>query len=94
MKITREKIFGPVVAKLRSADMDTAIREGNDTGYGLSAGVWMKDISNPHRVARALEAGTVWVNCFDVFDTASPFGGYKQSGYGRELGHYALDLYK
>jgi acyl-CoA reductase-like NAD-dependent aldehyde dehydrogenase len=93
MKIAREEIFGPVVATLRFADMETAIREGNDTGYGLSAGVWTKDISKAHRVAHALKAGTVWVNCFNVFDTASPFGGYKQSGYGRELGHYALELY-
>jgi acyl-CoA reductase-like NAD-dependent aldehyde dehydrogenase len=93
MKIAREEIFGPVVATLRFADMDSVIREGNDTGYGLSAGVWTRDIAKAHRVAHALKAGTVWVNCFNVFDTASPFGGYKESGYGRELGHYALELY-
>ena len=93
MKIAREEIFGPVVATLRFADMDTVIREGNDTGYGLSAGVWTRDIAKAHRVAHALKAGTVWINCFNVFDTASPFGGYKESGYGRELGHYALELY-
>jgi acyl-CoA reductase-like NAD-dependent aldehyde dehydrogenase len=93
MKIAREEIFGPVVAALRFDDMESVIREGNDTTYGLSAGVWTRDVSKAHRVAHALKAGTVWVNCFNAFDTASPFGGYKQSGYGRELGPYALELY-
>jgi len=93
MRIAREEIFGPVVATLGFADIDSVIREGNDTTYGLSAGVWTRDVSKAHRVAHALKAGTVWVNCFNAFDTASPFGGYKQSGYGRELGHYALELY-
>jgi aldehyde dehydrogenase (NAD+) len=93
MQIAREEIFGPVVATLRFDDVDSVVRLGNDTAYGLSAGVWTRDIGKAHRVAHALKAGTVWVNCFNAFDTASPFGGYKQSGYGRELGEYALDLY-
>ena len=67
--------------------------QGNDTTYGLAAGVWTRDVSKAHRVARAIRAGTVWINCYNVFDAGSAFGGYKESGYGRELGRYALDLY-
>src|SRR5579871_6288090 len=93
MRIAREEIFGPVVAVIPFKDEDDAVLQGNDTLYGLAAGVWTRDVSRAHRVARAIRAGTVWVNCYNVFDPASPFGGYKESGYGRELGRYALDLY-
>jgi len=93
MKIAREEIFGPVVSVIPFTDESDAVLQGNDTTYGLAAGVWTRDVSKAHRVARALRAGTVWVNCYNVFDAAAPFGGYKESGYGRELGRYALDLY-
>ncbi len=93
MRIAREEIFGPVVAVLPFRDEGDAVLQGNDTLYGLAAGVWTRDVSKAHRVARAIRAGTVWVNCYNVFDAAAPFGGYKESGYGRELGLYALDLY-
>jgi acyl-CoA reductase-like NAD-dependent aldehyde dehydrogenase len=93
MRIAREEIFGPVVAMIPFKDENDAVLQGNDTLYGLAAGVWTRDVSRAHRVARAIRAGTVWVNCYNVFDAASPFGGYKESGYGRELGRYALDLY-
>jgi 5-carboxymethyl-2-hydroxymuconate semialdehyde dehydrogenase len=93
MRIAREEIFGPVVAVIPFKDEDDAVLQGNDTLYGLAAGVWTRDVGRAHRVARAIRAGTVWVNCYNVFDPASPFGGYKESGYGRELGRYALDLY-
>jgi len=65
----------------------------NDTVYGLAAGIWTKDISKAHRLAAQLRAGTVWINCYNVFDAAMPFGGYKQSGWGREMGHDALEMY-
>jgi aldehyde dehydrogenase (NAD+) len=93
MRIAQEEIFGPVVSVLPFKDEHDAIFEGNNSLYGLAAGVWTKDVSKAHKVARALRAGTVWVNCYNVFDVVSPFGGYKQSGYGRELGRQALDLY-
>jgi len=93
MRIAREEIFGPVVALIPFKDENDAVLQGNDTNYGLAAGVWTRDVSKAHRVARAIRAGTVWVNCYNVFDVTSPFGGYKQSGYGRELGRAALELY-
>jgi acyl-CoA reductase-like NAD-dependent aldehyde dehydrogenase len=93
MKIAREEIFGPVVSVIPFKDENDAVLQGNDTHYGLAAGVWTRDVSKAHRVARALRAGTVWVNCYNLIDATSPFGGYKESGYGRELGKYALDLY-
>jgi acyl-CoA reductase-like NAD-dependent aldehyde dehydrogenase len=93
MKIAREEIFGPVVSTLTFGDMDEVLAAGNDTAYGLSAGIWTQDITKAHRAARALKAGTVWINCFNTFDAASPFGGFKESGYGRELGQHALELY-
>ncbi len=93
MKIAREEIFGPVMNILTFKDTDEVIRRGNNTFYGLAAAVWTKDISKAHRLANGLRAGTVWVNCYDVFDAAAPFGGYKMSGQGRELGEYALELY-
>jgi aldehyde dehydrogenase (NAD+) len=93
MKIAKEEIFGPVMNILKFKDPDEVIRRGNQTFYGLAAAVWTRDISKAHRLANGLRAGTVWVNCYDVFDAAAPFGGYKMSGHGRELGEYALELY-
>ena len=93
MKIAREEIFGPVAAIIPFKDENDAILQGNDTTYGLAAAVWTNDVSRAFKVARALKAGTVWVNCYNNIDTISPFGGYKQSGIGRELGKYAVDLY-
>jgi aldehyde dehydrogenase (NAD+) len=93
MKIAREEIFGPVMNILRFKDVDEVIQRGNNTFYGLAAAVWTKDVTKAFRLTNALRAGTVWVNCYDVFDAAAPFGGYKMSGQGRELGEYALELY-
>jgi len=93
MKIVREEIFGPVMSIMPFDDVDEIITRANDTEYGLAAGVWTKDISKAHYVASKLKAGTVWVNCFNVYDSAKPFGGFKQSGLGRELGSEGLDNY-
>ena len=93
MTIAREEIFGPVLAAIEFADIDEAIARANDTQYGLAAGVWTRDIKKAHYVARKLQAGTVWVNTYNVYDTAAPFGGYKQSGFGREMSAHALEHY-
>jgi aldehyde dehydrogenase (NAD+) len=93
MKIAREEIFGPVASVIRFKDENDAVLQGNDTTYGLAAAVWTRDISRAHAVARRLRAGTVWVNCYMAMDPISPFGGYKQSGFGREMGKEALELY-
>lgn len=93
MKIAQEEIFGPVMSVLPFSSADEVIERGNKTFYGLAAAVWTKDVQKAHRLAHELRAGTVWVNCYDVFDTASPFGGFKMSGIGRELGEYALRAY-
>ena len=93
MKIVREEIFGPVVAAMAFDDPDEVLSLANDTTYGLAAAVWTRDVTKAHRLARRLKAGTVWINCFNVFDAALPFGGYKESGWGREMGLAAVELY-
>ncbi|UQD52070.1 betaine-aldehyde dehydrogenase [Bacillus methanolicus] len=93
MTIAKEEIFGPVIAALPYEDLDELIARANNSRYGLAAGVWTKDVSKAHYIASNLRSGTVWVNCYNVFDAASPFGGYKQSGIGREMGSYALNNY-
>lgn len=93
MRIAREEIFGPVMNILKFKDVEEVVQRGNKTFYGLAAAIWTKDITKAHRLANSLRAGTVWVNCYDVFDAAAPFGGFKMSGIGRELGEYALSLY-
>jgi aldehyde dehydrogenase (NAD+) len=93
MTIAREEIFGPVLATIEFGDVDEAIARANDSMYGLAAAVWTRDIKKAHHVARRLQAGTVWINTYNVYDTAVPFGGYKQSGFGREMGMHALEHY-
>ena len=93
MRIVREEIFGPVLSALRWRDPEDLVRQANDSDYGLSAGVWTSDVKNAHRMAGALKAGTVWINCFNLVDPATPFGGFKQSGWGREHGRQAMELY-
>ncbi len=93
MTIAREEIFGPVVVVLPFENLEEVAERANNSPYGLAAGIWTSDISKAHKLASMLKAGTVWINCYNVFDAASPFGGYKQSGYGREHGHAALELY-
>jgi aldehyde dehydrogenase (NAD+) len=93
MTIAREEIFGPVLAAIEFADLDEAIARANDTPYGLAAAVWTRDVKKAHYVARKLQAGTVWVNTYNVYDTAAPFGGYKASGFGREMSAHALEHY-
>lgn len=93
MKVVREEIFGPVVTAMPFKSIDEIATEANDTRYGLAAGIWTKDIGKAHGLANKLKAGTVWINCYNVFDAALPFGGYKESGWGREMGKEALELY-
>ncbi len=91
--IAREEIFGPVLAVMSWNDTDELIRRANDSLYGLAAGLWTNDLREAHRLAAALKAGSVWINCWNVVDPASPFGGYKQSGWGREMGKQVIDSY-
>lgn len=93
MKIAQEEIFGPVLAAIKFDTAEEAIEIANGTIYGLVSAVWTRDIQLAHRMAAAIKAGSVWINTYNGFDTASPFGGYKQSGFGRDLGQYALDQY-
>jgi aldehyde dehydrogenase (NAD+) len=93
MRIAREEIFGPVLATLSFRDENEAVAIGNSTIYGLAAAVWTRDVKKAIRTAKALKAGTVWVNTYNFYDPGLPFGGYKESGFGRERGHYALEEY-
>jgi aldehyde dehydrogenase (NAD+) len=93
MRIAREEIFGPVISAIPFTDIDEVIRRGNNTIFGLGSGVWTRDLSKAHRLARGLRAGTVWINCYQAMDPAVPFGGYKMSGYGRESGIQQMDEY-
>jgi phenylacetaldehyde dehydrogenase len=93
MKVVDEEIFGPVVCAMPFDELDQVATQMNQTTYGLAGAVWTKDVSKAHRMARAMKAGTVWINCYNIFDAALPFGGYKQSGWGREMGREALELY-
>lgn len=93
MKIMQEEIFGPVLSVTTFKDMNEVIKRANNTNYGLAAAVWTRDITKAHQIADHVRAGTVWINCYDAFDAAAPFGGYKQSGQGRELGAEGLKAY-
>ncbi|HXW45450.1 MAG TPA: aldehyde dehydrogenase family protein, partial [Streptosporangiaceae bacterium] len=93
MKVVREEIFGPVVVAEKFSSLDEIAAAANDTPYGLGAGIWTRDISKAHALAKKIRAGTVWINCYNVFDASLPFGGYKESGWGREMGHEVLNNY-
>ena len=93
MRIATDEIFGPVLSVLKFSDVDEIARRANDTNFGLAAAIWSRDVGKAHRFASKVRAGTVWVNCYDVFDAAAPFGGFKQSGLGRELGEAGLQAY-
>jgi acyl-CoA reductase-like NAD-dependent aldehyde dehydrogenase len=93
MRIAQEEIFGPVLTVLTFENMDDLLEKANATIYGLAAAVWTRDIAKAHRMAQRLQAGTVWINAYNMLGPESPFGGYKQSGCGRELGKYGIDLY-
>jgi len=93
MRIAQEEIFGPVLSVLRFSDEAEALRVANGTSYGLAASIWTADVARAHALARKVQAGVVWINCFNEFDDAAPFGGYKESGWGRDLSAHALENY-
>jgi len=93
MKVVKEEIFGPVVTAMPITKPEEMLRRANDSIYGLAAAVWTKDVGKAHAIASELRAGTVWINCYNIFDAALPFGGYKQSGWGREMGHEVFENY-
>lgn len=93
MKVVREEIFGPVVVAMPFRDNEELIRLANDSEYGLAAGIWTRNVQRAHDVSSRLKAGTTWINCYNIFDAALPFGGFKQSGWGREMGEEALENY-
>jgi len=93
MRIAREEIFGPVLSAIPFKDVDDLVQRANATMFGLGSGVWTRDVSKAHRLAKAIRAGSVWVNCYQAMDPAVPFGGYKMSGYGRESGLQHVEEY-
>jgi aldehyde dehydrogenase (NAD+) len=94
MKIAQEEIFGPVLSCMRVQDEAQAIEVANGTSYGLASAIWTKDVAKAHAMAKKVRAGVVWINCFNEFDDAAPFGGYKESGWGRDLSHHAIENYQ
>ncbi|HEX4804019.1 MAG TPA: aldehyde dehydrogenase family protein, partial [Myxococcaceae bacterium] len=93
MKIAQEEIFGPVLSCLRIRDEKEAVEVANGTTYGLAAAIWTRDVARAHALAKRISAGVVWINCFNEFDDSAPFGGYKESGWGRDLSSHALEKY-
>jgi aldehyde dehydrogenase (NAD+) len=93
MRIAKEEIFGPVLSAIRFRDVDDLVARANATMFRLGSGVWTRDVSKAHRLAKAIRAGSVWVNCYQAMDPAVPFGGYKMSGYGRASGLQHIDEY-
>jgi acyl-CoA reductase-like NAD-dependent aldehyde dehydrogenase len=93
MRVAQEEIFGPVVSVMTFKDEEDLIKQANATVYGLSAGIWTNNLTRAHRFAKEIKAGVIWINTYNMFNAASPFGGYKQSGYGREMGKHALEMY-
>ncbi len=93
MRIAKEEVFGPVLAVIPFKTVEEVAEQANKTTFGLSGAVWTKDVKKAHKLAAQIKAGTIWVNCYNAFDPAVPFGGYKMSGYGRELGKHSIELY-